>query len=53
MLAKTECTGILNSGEWQHLTLTYTESKLPDKVIIQYMCNRICSFLVKIPIEYL
>lgn len=33
VLAQTECSGLLTTnGEWQHVTFTYTENQLPDKV---------------------
>ncbi|XP_076817532.1 lysosomal-trafficking regulator-like isoform X1 [Clavelina lepadiformis] len=34
LLAQSQCSNFLNVNEWQHLTLTYTESKMPDKTIL-------------------
>lgn len=34
VLTKTECPGLVAvNGEWQHITFTYTENHLPDKVL--------------------
>ncbi|XP_077974826.1 lysosomal-trafficking regulator-like [Styela clava] len=35
VLTQTQCNGLLlTNGEWQHLTLNYTENRLPDKTIL-------------------
>nr|CAB3263579.1 lysosomal-trafficking regulator-like [Phallusia mammillata] len=34
LLAQAECPNLLLSNQWQHLTVTYTESKMPDKTIL-------------------
>ena len=32
VLAQSECPSLLCANQWQHLIVTYTEKKLPDKV---------------------
>nr|XP_009860308.2 lysosomal-trafficking regulator-like isoform X1 [Ciona intestinalis]XP_026692490.1 lysosomal-trafficking regulator-like isoform X1 [Ciona intestinalis] len=34
VLAQTECANFLQPNQWQHLTMTYTESRMPDKAIL-------------------
>uniref|UniRef100_H2ZF68 Laminin G domain-containing protein n=1 Tax=Ciona savignyi TaxID=51511 RepID=H2ZF68_CIOSA len=34
LLAQTECANFLQPNQWQHLAMTYTESRMPDKAIL-------------------